>query len=340
MTEAPKHKPRIVVAMDFADELIDALRLVAPDHRVERHYPEVPPNVWGDTEILYTLRAFPPVGQAPNLRWVQLHFAGMEHALTQPFIAQTPDLLLTSASGIHATPIAEYCIGMMIAVNLQLPHMLRQQAKAEWLKDRHRIYAPQTLRGQTLGIVGYGSIGRELARIAAQMGMKVLASKRNLRRLEDDGYTEPGTGDPTGEIPDRMYPAEAIQALARESDFLVIAAPMTSDTRHLINADVLDAMKPTATLLNIARGGLIDEKALAAALAAKKIRAAVLDVFEEEPLPKSSPLWALENVIISPHVAGNNTQYNERAAALFSENIRRYREGRPLLNQVNREWGY
>jgi phosphoglycerate dehydrogenase-like enzyme len=337
MTDAD-HK-RIVVAMDFSDELMQQVRDAAPGFKVERHFPDVPEAVWGDTEILYTLRRYPTPEQAPRLRWIQLHFAGVDSALKNPII-QAEDIEVTSASGIHATPIAEYVLGMMLAFNLKLPLMMKHKTQATWPEKRHEIFVPKPLRNKTVGIVGYGSIGREVARLAQSFGMTVLAAKRNVKRTDDPDYTEPGLGDPTGDIPERIYPTQALASMAKECDYLVIAAPSTKETHHMVNAEVLGAMKKTAVIINIARGELIDEAALISALAAEKIGGAALDVFEQEPLPAGSPLWNLENVIISPHVSGNNADYHKRAAALFVENLRRYIEKRPLLNRLERDRGY
>lgn len=341
MTETETKPPRIVLAMDFSDEIVLAVREAAGSaYRVERHFPTVSDSTWAETEILYTGRVFPTPEQAPRLRWIQLHSAGIERALSQP-IVRAEDVEVTSASGIHAAQMAEFALGMMLAFNYKIPAMLDLQSRAEWPERQYEIFSPRTLRGKTLGIAGYGSIGRELARIASQMGMTVLASKRDVKRTDDSaGYTEPGTGDPTGDIPERIYPAEALASMAKECDYLVILTPMTDATRHLVNEDVLNAMKPTGVLINLARGPVVDEAALISALAAKKIGGAALDVFEEEPLPSTSPLWNMDNIIISPHVSGFTLDYHDKAAALFIENLKRYLQKQPLLNRLERERGY
>jgi phosphoglycerate dehydrogenase-like enzyme len=340
MTDAESKAPRLVVAIDFSDALMQQIRDLAPNYRVERHFPDVPENVWADTEILYTMNRFPTPEQAPRLRWIQLHYAGVERTLSNP-IVKAEDIEVTSASGIHATPIAEYTLGMMLAFNLRLPLMMQNKASATWPENRHEIFVPKPLREQTVGIAGYGSIGREIARMAQQgFGMRVLASKRDAKHPEDTGYNEPGLGDPSGDIPERIYPAEALASMARECDYLVIVTPLTEATRHSVNEEVLNSMKKTAVIINVGRGGVIDEKALISALAADKIAGAALDVFEEEPLPAGSPLWNLDNVIISPHTSGNNASYNQKAGALFIENLKRYLEKKPLYNRVEREQGY
>lgn len=346
MTQLLSDTLNVVVAADYSDELIEQMREVSPHVKVERHYPNVPDRVWETAEVLLTGRTFPSPKQAPRLRWIQLMSAGVDHAIKEP-IVQAQDVEVTTASGIHATQISEYCLAMMLAFTYKIPRMIELKAKGEWqnndspqLKPEER-FAPRELRGQTVGIAGYGSIGRELARICDSMGMNVLAIKRDVMNPQAEGeYSEPGTGDPQGEIPQRIYPPEAIGSMAKECDFLVLIMPATAQTRHMINADVLKGMKKTAVLINVGRGALVDEAELISALAAGRIAGAALDVFEEEPLPTTSPLWNLPNVIISPHISGNSLRYSEKVTTLFIENLRRYLEKRPLLNRLNREHGY
>lgn len=340
MAESNQEPIQVVVAVDFSESLMEMLRAVSSRLVIEQHFPDVPASAYSDAEVLYTVRHFPDPAQAPLLRWVQLHYAGMDRVLSRP-IVQAEDVEVTSASGIHAVPIAEYCIGMMLSWEYKFVEMYRLKQAIKWPENQYDIFKPHGLRGKTLGIAGYGSIGRELARIAHHMGMTVVASKRDLKSgLEDTGYAEPGTGDATGDIPDRVYPAEALGSMVRECDYVVVTVPLTDATHHVINEAILKQMKSSCVLINIARGGVIDEAAMISALASGEIAGASLDVFEQEPLPETSPLWNLDNVIISPHVAGNNTQYHERAAALFAENLRRYVEKQPLLNRLNRDVGY
>jgi phosphoglycerate dehydrogenase-like enzyme len=340
MPETTQDPVRVVVAADFSDEIMQQLRSISDRLNIERHFPDVPDSVYAEAEVLYTIRHFPEPEQAPRLRWIQLHSAGVEHTLHRP-IVQAEDIEVTSASGIHATPIAEYCICMMLAFMYQVPRMIQLKAEANWPENQYDIFEPHGLRGLTVGIVGYGSIGREVARIADALGMVVLATKQDLTQLRDDeGYIESGTGDPNGDIPERLYPPQALGSMVRDCDFLVVATPLTEATHHLIDETILQQMKSSAVLINVARGNVVDEAALISALAAEQIGGAALDVFSEEPLPPTSPLWNLDNVIMSPHVSGNNARYHERAAALFYENLRRYIDKRPLLNRIDRERGY
>lgn len=330
---------KVVVAMDFSDEIINQLRAISPRLHIERHFPKVPENAWADAEVVYTVRDLPEPELAPRLRWIQTHTAGINHLLQQP-IMHAEDVEVTTASGIHAVPMAEYCLAMMLTFAYRLPQFRTLQEKAEWPKDTNPL-ANQPLRGQTLGIVGYGSVGRELARIADQLGMVIVATKRDLKQLAVNGeYVEPGLGDESGDLPTRLYPPEALASMVKVCDYVVLTLPLTAETHHVINEDIFVAMKPTAILINVSRGGVVDEEALVSALAAEKIGGAALDVFEQEPLPATSPLWQMDRMIITPHVSGNTARIHEKAAALFAENLQRYLDHEPLLNRVDRERGY
>lgn len=337
MSQEPIH---VVVAMDFSDEIIAKLRAISPRLQIERHFPTVPDAVWPQTEVLYTLRNFPEPAQAPRLRWIQTHSAGLDTMMKQPII-KVEDVEVTSGSGIHAVQMAEYTFMMMLAFAYKLPAALQLQAKAEWPKKPLDIFSPYQLRGQTIGIAGYGSIGREVARLASAFGMTVLATKRDLKETADhEGYIESGTGDPEGVIPARLYPPEALASMVGLCDWLVVTTPLVEGAPPVVDEAVLAAMKKTAVLINVARGAVIDEAALITALSSKKIAGAALDVFKEEPLPSTSPFWNLDNVILTPHISGNTAKMHEKASALFAENLQRYLENKPLLNRFHRKRGY
>jgi phosphoglycerate dehydrogenase-like enzyme len=342
----------VLSTSQFGDDLLAKLRAVSLRLNIRQQTchdaAEVAAVLTPDVEVLYTYHVPDDLlARAPHLRWIQLHSAGVDHLLDNPVMHS--DVLIATTSGLHAVRIAEYVFASILAFAWRVPRMLHYQRRREWPSGRWDLFAGQELRGQTIGIVGYGSIGREVGRIAHALGMRVLASKRSTRlATSNDGYRIPGTGDPQGALVARLYPPDELVEIVAECDFVVVTTPLTPQTQGLISEDVLKAMKPTSYLVNIARGSVVDEHALIRALREGWIAGAGLDVFEEEPLPDDSPLWELAvssaegkgNVIISPHVAGFTLRYDERAAEIFAENLRRYLAGERLLNLVSKDRGY
>lgn len=333
----------VLITQPFPDEAMEQLRAVSPRLRFtvlpRSRAEDIPNEVWQRTEILYTDQVFPAPEQAPNLRWLQVSYAGVENLLDAP-IMRKEGVVLTTLSGANAPQMAEYILTMLLALGHRLPLIASLQAKAEWPKDRWERLRPAELRGSTVGLVGYGSVARETARVLQPFNVTILASKRDVMHPQDSGYIPEGLGDPEGDLFDRLYPIEALRSLVKECDFVVLTLPLTDDTRGIINAEVFAAMKPTAYLVDASRGGVVDHAALVTALQERRIAGAALDVFHQEPLPKDDPLWKLPNVIITPHIAGISARYKERAAAMFAENLRRYLAGSSLLNRINLEHGY
>ncbi|MGH7863400.1 MAG: D-2-hydroxyacid dehydrogenase [Candidatus Binataceae bacterium] len=290
-------------------------------------------------DVLLTFRVPDDViERTPGLKWIQLLSAGADHT-PQKLIA-SGTVPLTTASGIHATPIAEYTIASMLAFAHKLHVSIRAQMRREWLRSGQFMASVDEVRGKTLGVIGYGSIGRETARIADALGMRVLALKRDSDAHADPGWCPAGVGDPDGRIPAKWYGPGERDAVMRESDYLTVTLPSTPLTRHFIGPNEIAAMRPGAYIVNIGRGDVIDEPALIAALSEKKIGGAGLDVFEKEPLARESPLWELESAILTPHMSGASRSYVDKACELFADNLRRFRAGRPLLNQVDPQHGY
>ena len=295
--------------------------------------------VSGGCDVLLTFRVPADIAnRARGLKWIQLLSAGADHALAGPLKGVA--IPVTTASGIHATPIAEYTMASMLAYAHRIHLAIRAQSRREWMRSGAFIASVDEIRGLTLGIIGYGSIGRETARLAGAFGMTVLALKRNPAERADPGWRQAGLGDPDGKIPARFFGPDDREAILRESDYVSVTLPLTDDTRKFIGAREFAAMKPGAYIVNIGRGEVIDERAMAAALSAGKIGGAGLDVFEHEPLEAESPLWDLENVIMTPHISGANRGYMDKACQLFAENLRRFAANRPLLNIVDRKLGY
>jgi phosphoglycerate dehydrogenase-like enzyme len=333
----------LLITAPLSESLITPLRGVSPNLRVTllpaRKADEVPAEVWARTEVLYTNAAVPSPEQAPNLKWIQFSYAGIDRWADLPLLAR-PGLQVTTLSGAGVSQIGEYILMMILALGHKLPELNVHQQKANWPKDRWTRFAPSELRSATVGIVGYGSIGRQVARLLEPFGATVLAAKRNAMQPADTGYTPEGLGDPGGDFVHRLYPIQALKSMLALCDFVVIALPVTSETRGLINAEVFAAIKPTAFLVDISRGGVVDQAALIAALKDGKLAGAALDVFPEEPLPSNNPLWHMSNVIVTPHIADSSLHFDERAVVLFTENLHRYLGGLPLYNLFDPQRGY
>jgi phosphoglycerate dehydrogenase-like enzyme len=332
----------IVVTAPFDQATIEPLRErynlhveARPGHGVG----DVEDALWREVEILLTFASLPDPARAPNLRWVQLWSAGAEQALTHPLIDH--HVQFTTASGVHAAPGAEYVFATILNHFRYLPQIREHQQRHEWLsqEEGRRRYMGVPLWGKTLGIVGYGSIGRQVARVAQAFGMRVVAMQRGSDHRER-GFVFPNQGDPDGTIPAAYYAPEDLHRLLAESDVVLIAVPLTPRTRKMFDAAAFAAMKRGAFLVNLARGAVVDEDALVHALQDGQLSGAASDVFNQEPLPADNPLWDAPNLLITPHMMGFNPQYAERVGQIFAENLRRFLEGEPLLNAVGKEQGY
>jgi len=263
------------------------------------------------------------VRRAPRLQWVQARNAGAGEQLGAA-LALAPDELggitVTTSSGVHAGPLAEFAIFGLLAFAKELPQLQRDQRERHWPAGQHPV---GELRGQTLLLVGVGAIGTETARLASAFGMHVLAVKRSLE----------------GVVPhvDELHPVSELRSLVARADAIVITLPATDATRGLLDADTLAAVKPGAVLVNVGRGAVVDEAALVERLQDGTLAGAALDVFAEEPLPDDSPLWGLENVIVSPHGVALVEAEEPRIVELFIDNLRRRRNGQPLRNALDPE---
>jgi D-2-hydroxyacid dehydrogenase (NADP+) len=261
---------------------------------------------------------------ATRLQWVQSPAVGVGSLMFPELLASR--VVLTSARGIRARSIAEHVLGVTIALARRLPAALRAQAAHQWAQEALETEA-RPLQGQRMGIVGLGAIGGEVARLAAPFGFRLSAIRRRADQPRPDGVEAVWT-------PDRL------PALLSQSDVVVLAAPHTPETKRLIGRAEIDGMRPGALLINVARGKLIDDEALIAALRDGRLGGAALDVFSEEPLAPSSAYWDLPNVIITPHTSGAMQDYWTPLVALFSENLRRFEKHAPLLNVVDKVAGY
>jgi phosphoglycerate dehydrogenase-like enzyme len=333
----------VLITLAFSDELMKQISNVSPRLAVEkivaRKSDEVSDEVWKRVEVLYTNRVLPSPEQAPRLRWIQFHWAGLDHALDEPIIHRE-GMTITNISGASASQMAEHAIMMMLALGHHVPDLFNHQKKADWPSGRWELFTPSELRGSTVGIVGYGSIGRQIARILQVFGATVLATKRDVLHPEDTGFSVEGLGDPSGDLMNRLYPPQAICSMLKECDYVVVTLPRTAATVGFLGAKELSSFKPNAFLVDISRGEIVDHTALIPLLREHKIAGAALDVFPIEPLPADSPLWKMPNVILTPHIAGFSPHYDQRAVDLFSQNLQRYLDGLQLYNRVDLKQEY
>ena len=332
----------ILVTEPLPAEVLERLQMISP--RLEFHvHPalkaeDAPPALMARAEALYTLRVVPMPEQAPNLKWIQFHMAGLDRLPLGPLLER--GVQCTTLSGAAAPQMAEYVVMMLLALGHRLPALVRSQSAHEWPREKWELFRPRELRGSTVGVAGYGSVGREVARLCNAFGARVLAVKHDVMNPGDRGYILEGLGDPEGRIPARIYPPQSLHRMLAECDFVVVSVPLTEGTRGWFGAEAVAAMREDACLVDTSRGGIVDEEAVRKALREGKLAGAAFDVFAEEPLPPDSDLWNTPGLLLSPHIAGNSAQYDLRAADLFAENLRRYMANRPLLNRFDLREGY
>ncbi|HMO57135.1 MAG TPA: D-2-hydroxyacid dehydrogenase [Roseiflexaceae bacterium] len=295
--------------------------------------PEIDRAMTSDTEILVTDALPTALERCSGLRWVQLLSAGANQLIGHPLAAR--EILFSSAAGISAVYIAEHVVARVLYHTKELRTFERLQHEHSW-PDRSAMARP-SLRGQMALIVGYGGVGRETARLLSAFGMRIIAVTPDGVRRPYRGYLPyPAAGDPAASIPEQVITPAALHEVLPVADVLVLAVPLTPATRGMIDAAALAQMRSDAILVNVARGAVVDTSALLAALDARQIAYAYLDVFEQEPLPPDSPLWNQPRVSITAHMAGVMPDDSERYRDLFLQNLVRYRAGEMLLNQLDR----
>jgi phosphoglycerate dehydrogenase-like enzyme len=305
----------------------EAVAAVSPRVRIAFVSPSGEPrDDVADAEVFFRGGGMMPPGlkrllpQMPHLRWIHTLGAGVDGDLTPEVV--NSDILVSRTRGLHCIPVSEWVLMQILAVSKRLPELVRAQEKHEWTK----LEVPVSLIGRTIGIVGYGEIGQCVTARARGFGFRVVGTRRHAR--------------PAPELDD-FYPLDQLDRLLAESDYVVILAPLTRETRGMIGAAQLGAMKPSAWLVNVARGPVVEEAALVEALRAGTIAGAALDVFAQEPLPPDNPLWSLPNVLITPHSSGVNfPRFHKETMAQFIDNLGRYVRGEPLASLVDKQAGY
>jgi phosphoglycerate dehydrogenase-like enzyme len=304
--------------------VMDASAMMMAEHRGDNSEKESLDNMLAEADVIFGFGLMLPkdlLSRAPKLKWLQLMSAGADR-LRDTEIWQS-NVTITGVSGINASAIGEFVLGFMFMFAKGMPLCFQMKQKRELQR-----YTPHLLHDKTVGIVGLGHIGSEVARLSKAFGMKVIATRRSVRK-----------GGKAKNV-DLMLPQTQMREMLSKSDYVVLSVPLTPETRHIIGEAELWSMKPDSHIINVGRGGLIDEEALIRALDEKKIAGAGLDVTATEPLPKNSRLWNMDNVILSPHVSGGMEDYMGQATELFSDNIHRYLEGKKLRNVVDRKKGY
>ena len=342
------NRVRLVITSPISDELVARIRatdgrldvvhepdLIAPARYASAHpLPSVEePGArerWNalldEAEVLFDfgpLELAPTLAARPHLRWIQATSAGVGKLAERVGLTES-SVAVTTASGVHARPLAEFVLLAMLMFGKDVLRLGREQREHHWER-----FAVEEVAGKTVCVVGLGKIGREVARVARALDARVVGTVRELgdRSADDLGV-------------DRLEPTERLDELLPETDVLVLTVPHTALTDRILDARRLALLKPDAILVNIARGDVVDEEALVEALRSGHLRGAALDVFEQEPLPPESPFWDLPNVFVSPHSASTVAAENARIVELFQENIRRYLEGQPLLNVLDKEQLY
>jgi phosphoglycerate dehydrogenase-like enzyme len=315
-----RSRPLDVLVYEPVDATLYAELIRAPRDRVTINVASTPEQAGQHittTDVLYGWK--PPVdlyAKAERLRWLQAMGAGVDWALVPEL---PPRVVVTRAPGVFGPWMAEYVLGRCLWVTQRMEIYRRAQARRDWIQH----VPPERLAGKTITIVGLGDIGRIVARAARAQGMRVIGVTRSGRRVAGV---------------DRVYRTRELRLALAAADFVALVVPLNEHTHGMIGAAELAAIRPTAWLLNIARGAIVDETALVHALERRTIGGAILDVFTTEPLPPDHPLWTLDNAVITPHISGPNMP--EEIAPVFNDNLARYLAGRPLRHVVDRRRGY
>jgi len=312
---------KILISFDLSQEHVERIQSCLPEIDIRKSSdPRVLLSEIRDAEVLLAGRFNSEMfAVAEKLRWVQAVAAGVDRFLFDNFVSS--GVILTNARGVHPAQVSDHALALVLAFSRKLDKFMRSQFEKKWTR-----LECEELQRKVIGIVGLGAIGREIARKAKCFGMKVVALDKNVA-------TPPS-------FVDGLLKPPALPTLLRQSDFVVLSVPLTKETEGLIGERELTAMKRDAILINVSRGRIVQEEALVKALKENKIGGAGLDVFEKEPLPSSSDLWAMENIIVTPHVAGSTPHYWSRVCDIFCENLKRYASGQPLINMIDKKAGY
>ncbi len=326
----------VLVTDQLTEDVLPRIEAVDPRIRVTHIGKLLTAETAGDSEAarqldgllanaeVYAGMRMPPrlLARAPRLKWVQVSQAGVDRVLLDEEFRASP-VMLSNVGGVHSFAPAELAIQLCLAWIKGTVECARQKEEHLW-----KPFSPGVLRGKTMGIVGYGNIGPKVARVAKAFEMWVIATRKSATKQGKARYA------------DLILPASELNRLLSESDFVVLATPLTPETYHMMSTKQFEMMKKDAFLVNVSRGPVVDEAAIAVALKNKTIAGAALDVFEQEPLPQDSPLWELPNLLYSPHIAGYIAVYPSLVQDIFVRNLERYVRGEKLVTLINKKRGY
>ena len=316
-----------LVEILYEPNLLGSPRYPCDQHGTPIQHTSIQKKRWSvllsQTEVLFGYPSHTEIKElnktAPRLKWVQSPSAGVGQWFKRTGFSDL-GIPLTTASGIHATPLAEFSMMAMLWFVKDAPRMIQEKERRHWER-----YAGTTLKGKTVAVISLGSIGQEVARLAKSFGMYVIGTKRSLEGVKPDSLNA-----------EHLYPVADLKSMLAQADFVVICIPHTHETEGLIGEEEIAAMKLGAVLINVARGVIIDEAALIRALNSKHLSGAALDVQSKEPLPLDSPLWRMPQVLLSPHSGSNVNSENIELVKLFCDNLRRYLDGKPLRNVLDK----
>lgn len=339
--------PVILSTLPLSAAAIRGLKKAAPGHRIVvrpvKSYAETDEALDESVKILFTNYAPTTLERASRLEWVQLASVGINHLANSPLLA-SEEVLLTNARGTMSGPLAEFTLGAMLSLARDFPQAHRLQVQKKWIHNNDRLahFPAVELRGRTLGLLGYGSVAEEIARLARAFGMKIAAlATGTSNKKKEKRYVPPALRKYRMAPPDKFYAGlKSLPGILRESDFLVNCLPLTPSTRGLIGSKELKLMRPGSFLINVSRGHIINEEDLQAALKQRIIAGALLDVFDEEPLPSSSPLYVAPGLVVTPHISGVFAGMVDAIVEMFRENLELFIAGKPLYNMVGRKRGY
>ena len=340
---SPAPRTHVLILLPLSNEIISALREEFPkvefNHFPDRSVDDVNKQVLEKAEIIFTRTELPKAEDVPNLRWLHFFRTVVDVRELDESLLNISGLTITSNSGVTAPAYADIALMQIYSLGYHLTQVCEAKTVHKYDLQEGK-YPAARIYDSTIGVIGYGSVGREIARLSHTFGVKLLAAKRDLMHPEDDDFTLPGHGDPEGDYFVRLYPPQAIPSMAKECDFLVVTLPYTTETEKIITAEVFEQMKSSAYLINLSVPNVVDLDALGDAIENRLLAGAAFVQFPEYAFQEDCPLWDMEKVLIFPPFSSLIRNEEEKAVLLLIENMKHYLIGGPLTNRIDIERGY